>query len=298
MANYSSIIMAPWCREKWNRQVVELKIEDSKTKNPRYLDVAGLTQTSEIPVASILDDYWRAAGIPTVTHNEAGARVTRGDYWVVRVAMNGLMPSGFDRLIRVLSRYGEQCPDEARLMKATIVKARDRYKAFSVGSQSKRYVNVQGGASGCPKIGEMVALLQAESFKDMVSVVPGPLLRSSSGKTITHMPLSTSSTFTTTKELLSSAYRLANADSPDPDLDTQAQRLEPDWASHSLRRCSDTHARRHMNDTRFGRRPVEKWEIDLYYGWNEAEMKKGMQMHYATMGLRERLEQARITCLM
>ena len=54
MANHSSIIMAPWCREKWNRQVVELKIEDSKTKNPRYLDVAGLTQISEIPVAAIL----------------------------------------------------------------------------------------------------------------------------------------------------------------------------------------------------------------------------------------------------
>ena len=148
------------------------------------------------------------------------------------------------------------------------------------------------------KIGEMVTLLQAEGFKDMVSVVPGPLLRASSGKTITHMPLATSSTFATTKTLLSTAYRLANAESPDPDLDTQAQRLEPDWASHSLRRCSDTHARRHMNDTRFGRKPVDKWEIDLYYGWNEAEMKKDMQMHYATMGMRERLEQARITCLM
>ena len=224
--------------------------------------------------------------------------MTRGDYWVVRVAMNGLMLSGFDRLVSLLGLYGQKHPDEARLMKATIVKARDRYNAFSVGSQSKRYINVQGGASGSEKISKMVALLQAKGFKDMVSVVPGPLLRASSGKTITHMPLSTSSTFTTTKALLSSAYKLANIDTPDPDLETQAQRSEPDWASHSLRRCSDTHARRHMGDTRFGRRPVEKWEIDVYYGWNEAEMKKDMQMHYATMGMRERLEQARITCLM
>ena len=39
-------------------------------------------------------------------------------------------------------------------------------------------------------------------------------------------------------------------------------------------------------------------EIDLYFGWKEKILKKAMQMHYATMGLRERLEQARITCLM
>ena len=84
--------------------MVELKVEDSKTKNPRYLDVAGLTQLSEIPVAAILEEYWRAAGISTVTHVEAGAEVTRGDYWVVRVAMNGLMLSGFNWLISVLSR--------------------------------------------------------------------------------------------------------------------------------------------------------------------------------------------------
>ena len=32
--------------------------------------------------------------------------------------------------------------------------------------------------------------------------------------------------------------------------------------------------------------------------WNEAEMEKDMQMHYATMGMRERLDQARLTCLM
>ena len=52
-----------------------------------------------------------------------------------------------------------------------------------------------------------------------------------------------------------------------------------------------------MNDTRFGRKEVKPWEIDLLFGWNEAEMEKDMQLHYATMGLWERIQQARITCM-
>ena len=43
---------------------------------------------------------------------------------------------------------------------------------------------------------------------------------------------------------------------------------------------------------------MKPWEIDLLFGWNEAEMELEMQLHYATMGLRERIKQARITCMM
>ena len=42
---------------------------------------------------------------------------------------------------------------------------------------------------------------------------------------------------------------------------------------------------------------MEPWEIDLLFGWNEAEMSKDMQMRYAKMSLRERIKQARITCM-
>ena len=52
-----------------------------------------------------------------------------------------------------------------------------------------------------------------------------------------------------------------------------------------------------MKDTSCGRDPVEAWEIDMLFGWNEMEMSKEMQLHYATMGLIERIKQARITCM-
>ena len=84
---------------------------------------------------------------------------------------------------------------------------------------------------------------------------------------------------------------------PDPDLE-QSGRLQPKWTNHSWRRMADAAARRFMRDTSCGRDPVEPWEIDLLFGWNEAKMSKEMQMHYATLGLRERIRQARITCMM
>jgi hypothetical protein len=39
------------------------------------------------------------------------------------------------------------------------------------------------------------------------------------------------------------------------------------------------------------------WEIDILLGWNEAEMSMEMQLHYASLGLYDRIKQARITCM-
>ena len=52
-----------------------------------------------------------------------------------------------------------------------------------------------------------------------------------------------------------------------------------------------------MRNREFGRDEVLPWEIDIYFGWNEAKMAMEMQMHYASMSLFERIQQARITCM-
>ena len=59
------------------------------------------------------------------------------------------------------------------------------------------------------------------------------------------MPLSVSTAFAPTKELLEKAHMRANADraDPDPDLDLRSGE-EPRWSTHSLRRLADTTARR------------------------------------------------------
>ena len=112
-----------------------------------------------------------------------------------------------------------------------------------------------------------------------------------------HMPLSTASTEKPIKKILTHACLTANSITPDPDLDQQ-ERLRVKWTNHSWRRMGDVAARRAMNDTRFGRAVVLPWEIDLLFGWNEAKMSKEMQLHYAAMGLLDRIKQARITCMM
>ena len=105
------------------------------------------------------------------------------------------------------------------------------------------------------------------------------------------MPLSTSSAFAPTKELLTAAYEAANADPADrdPDLDLQVGQA-PKWSTHSLRRLADTVARRDRELT-----GTTEAEIDIYFGWHERILLKEMQVHYAALNVKERMKQARIT---
>ena len=56
--------------------LVEAYLEHSKTGFSRYLDMAGVTQTSGIEVAKIVRDYWKLASFRTVSTVRAGVRVT------------------------------------------------------------------------------------------------------------------------------------------------------------------------------------------------------------------------------
>ena len=105
------------------------------------------------------------------------------------------------------------------------------------------------------------------------------------------MPLDTSSTFKVTKEILARAFMVATADPTDPDpcLDLPAGQ-EPKWTTHSLRRLADTVARR--DRTKNG---VTEAQIDIYFGWQERILKKAMQVHYASLSIRERMALAIIT---
>ena len=291
-ANNVCIIKHPECVEKWNKEVVEFKLEHSKTGHPRYLNVAGTTQVSNIKVADTLRRYWQAASFATVTEQQAGAEVTRADYWVVRVSLLGV--ASLDSLIAALNEAKTE--EVKKHAKVSISYAKERHKATGVGSQAKKYVNIAGGAANSRAVAEAVMLMNSKGWGAFTSVTPGPLIRSTSGYLVTHMPLQTSSTFDTIKQILSASCEAANKVEADPHLDLQG-RTAPVWTNHSLRRLGDTNARRFMEDTRFGRKVVKPWEIDLLFGWNEAEMEKDMQMHYATMGLWERIQQARITCM-
>jgi len=108
---------------------------------------------------------------------------------------------------------------------------------------------------------------------------------------VSAMPFATSSAFAPTKELLIRAWQLANENlsDPDPDLDLR-EGEEPKWTTHSLRRLGDTVARRDRELT-----GTTEAEIDIYFGWQERVLRRAMQVYYASMSIRDRIKQARIT---
>ena len=78
----------------------------------------------------------------------------------------------------------------------------------------------------------------------------------------------------------------------DPDLEIGRYDV-PSWSTHSLRRLADTVARRHMGET-----GVTESQIDIYFGWHERLLLRSMQIHYASLSIRERMLLARITGMM
>ena len=88
------------------------------------------------------------------------------------------------------------------------------------------------------------------------------------------MPLQPGSTYQVLHDCLDEGYRLANLDSPDPELHLHG-RESPKWAHHSVRRGSLTAARNDRQVT-----GATEQEIDIIYGWNEAMHNAKMQRHY------------------
>ena len=116
-----------------------------------------------------------------------------------------------------------------------------------------------------------------------LSIVEGPLLRSTDGDTISHMPLDPSSTYGTLHAVMDEAYMRANPPGdPDPWLDLQGLD-DPLWGHHSFRRCADTVARSTM-----AKSGVSEQDIDRVFGWLEAMYSHRMQYHYETRFNRDR----------
>ena len=149
-------------------------------------------------------------------------------------------------------------------------------------SQAKKHVHLAGG-KGCDleeALLETRAFL-AEVFKgrldtdeaeSLAQVVPGPLITSTQHDL---MGLSPQSTMAEMKELLTAACE--EVGHLDPHLSVQTK-AKAKWSNHSLRRMADTTARRTKNVTEHGREVVTSEEIDLYFGWHEAELSKDMQI--------------------
>ena len=281
LANETCIITNPETGE----EVVEMKLEHSKTGFARFLDLKGVTDGHEIPVAQLLRDYWWQAGMPTTTRKVMGMSVVRPDFWVVRISLLGL--HDFAVFEGVMGRIRD--PRVLPIKNALIAKARLKHSA---GDEDKKFINI---AAGRGTDASLVAMVELFTEKGMSArVVPGPLLLSTTGGSkgqIMPVPYATSSAFGPTKELLQKAWEMANADEEDPDKELEERRGRPPlWTTHSLRRAADTVARRDRK-----KNEVSEEEIDIYLGWHEKILLKEMQRHYEALDMHARMRQARIT---
>ena len=89
---------------------------------------------------------------------------------------------------------------------------------------------------------------------------------------MTHMPYATSSAYGEMRPHYERAMELANAVSPDTELDLS---VEPLFGDHSARRFGDTVARHTMGET-----GATDTDIDLTFGWQERYYSTKMQVHY------------------
>ena len=265
---------------------VEARLEHTKTKQVRWINMVGETRTSRINVAGILADYWKQCGMKTISRSEGAYVETRPDYWVVRVSLLG--GTSLTRLERVLRTSKVK---EVQLLASSSMSYATKRSALKHDAEEKAYVNVAGGARDSAGIQMVIKDLKAAGLGSVTRLVMGPLIRSTAGSNVTHMPLSVDSTYKLLGAAMDEAFVLANDSSlgPDPELDLNGA-LKPHWSHHSWRRFSDKVARETRNKT-----GASDMDIDLFYGWQEAMYRKLMQIHYA--GRSDRVKRSRVTML-
>ena len=176
----------------------------------------------------------------------------------------------------------------AKHAKASIFYANLRRKASTKGEEYK-YVNIAGGTK--EQASRVADLLRDGGLGRYIDVVPGPLLRATRGRLLTHMPLSPDSSYTHIIGAIHDAYE-QSSQMEEPDLELDLAGLErPKWGHHTLRRTGDKVARDSQEVT-----GVDKGEIDDHFGWDQRNRAKDSQLHYA--GRRDRARRARITMML
>ena len=283
-ANNMRLIQGP------DGDVLDIRIEDSKTGHSRYVDIAGTA--GGLQMSDLARRYWAEAGFEVETGTIAGMRYSCPDFWVVRFSLKGFDESRLGHFLRVLQHSSSA---SARIhSRTTETEMVRRLKATGPKSSLKKFVNVAGGPRGSPQLSGLIVELKAQGYGDLVHFVPGPLILSTSGKRITLMPLSSGSTFESTKSLLTKAAHDANAvrSDPDPQIDMTVEELlqTAKWGTHSFRHMADKLLVQYCKA-----KGIDLDLIKVVLGWEENKRKKEMVNHYDQTSVYERVQRARIT---
>ena len=272
-------------------ETIEARIEDSKTTYPRWTVFAARTEKSGIETAQHLRDWWAMCGTHVVRRKVGAFVEERPDYWVVRVSLLDMdRATTFRRFIREIEDSSSLVIVSSQ--KATLKYARERMMSKTLGDDMK-YVNVAGGAREGKDIAEASAWLRGKGFGAYVDIVPGPLIRATSGHKLTHMPYSPTSTHVHLVPAMTKAFdKIQEEGRADPEYDAVTDPV-PKFGNHSNRRHGDRVAMRNAAAT-----GVTNEDIDFFFGWNLKKMAETMRLHYAGLDRVLRLRLSNVTRMM
>ena len=292
LANYCCLAY-PSDPGKFNlKEVVVFSLEDSKTKFGRRMAVAGKTRGGlAFEAALYMKGLWKESGFAMKEERRDGMRILRPDYYVLRVSLLGMNKAMITRFASMLEGCKEPAVAELGKYSARTVLARGLHN--DTDGEEKKYINIAGGARDSGTLNGAMQWIQSIGLGRYANVVPGPLLRATDGKKITHMPLQTGSAYTHLSKAMEKAYFVSKARGViDQELDLGSHDPnKPKIGHHWARRKADQVARDSMDTTE----TVEE-TIDEAFGWNQKQAKRKQQLHYA--GSTEILKLARVTLML
>ena len=276
---------------------VELKVHDSKTGFPRWVNMAGETTTSRVQVAEEYMNLFKTNGLKLASGEEGGFTYIQPDSWSVKLSLLGVPSDYLVRMERALSAYGTADPGMTPRKDRYLKYAKDAKEA-TTGGAAHKYVLLNEGPRDWAGHAALMACLEREGLGTVnqdINLVPAPLLRAThrTGALLMPMPLTYDSAYATQKAIFAEAFKRANpAGDKDPEFDLQGHETAH-WGQHSWRRLGDKVAR--DDKVRLANLGVSDTEIDLFCGWDQYEHSKDMQLHYAGQQRSYRVKRCAIT---
>ena len=208
------------------------------------------------------------------------------------------MPDDYlSRLARALVEYSAWDKGMKPRLERLVKYARDAKEA-KTGGAAHKYVLLNEGPRDWAGHAALMACLAKEGLgviNQDINLVPAPLLRAThrAGALLMPMPLTYDAAHASAKTIFEAAFDAANPPGDrDPEFDLQGH-ASPRWGQHSWRRFGDKTAR--DDKERLSSLKIDKIDIDLYCGWDQHELSKDMQLHYAGQQRSYRVRRRAIT---
>ena len=257
-------------------EVVQAWIADSKTGFSRHACFVGKSRGAlQWDGASYIRALWKEMKLAVKPTVRDGMTVESTDYSVCRVSILDMDKAVFDRFVLALANT--YVTALALHAKYSIKRARERRAAGTLGEEL-RYVNITGGEENGPEIKAAKEWALENGLSKYCDIVPGPLLRATNGKQLTHMPLAPGSSYQIIFDAVYGAYEESSKMSEvDTELDLDGLE-KPKFAHHTMRRTADKWAREAIAASLS---TATNEMVDVVFGWKQAEREKDQQFHYA-----------------